>query len=156
MQKQNKNYNICFLSLGSNLGKREEILQSAIIDLQNLGEVKNTSSFFYNQAEGGIATHEFVNLCLELHTRLSALQLLTECQKIENKYLRTREIHWGNRTLDIDIISFNNDEIYTDNLNVPHPFACKREFVLKPLAEIANFECKNGKLIINSPPFRGS
>lgn len=127
---------IAFLSLGSSLGDREVTLQSAIQELKNLGEVLAVSSLYYTKPEGGVAKHEFVNCAVKLKTALSPQELLRECQAIEVKHGRTRIQKWEDRTLDIDIIAYDDWVIDEPNLKIPHPLAKEREFVMKPLNEI--------------------
>ena len=79
-----------------------------------------------------------MNLCLEIETKLSPQQLLKHCLDIEQQLHRVREIRWGPRTLDIDILLYSDNIIETDNLSVPHPRMQERAFVLIPLNDIAS------------------
>ena len=79
-----------------------------------------------------------MNLCLEIETELSPQQLLKHCLDIEQQLHRVREIRWGPRTLDIDILLYSDNIIETDNLSIPHPRMQERAFVLIPLNDIAS------------------
>ena len=78
----------------------------------------------------------YYNVVCKIETRLSALDLLSQCQQIENKQHRVREIRWGSRTIDLDILVYGDEVISTKELIVPHPEMIKRNFVLLPLFEI--------------------
>jgi 2-amino-4-hydroxy-6-hydroxymethyldihydropteridine diphosphokinase len=127
---------IAFLSLGSSLGERETTLDSAINELKNYGEVLAISSLHYSKPEGRVAKNEFVNACVKLQTLLSPQKLLQACQFIEAQHGRTRTQKWEDRTLDIDIITYDDLVIDEPNLKTPHPLAATREFVLNPMKEI--------------------
>jgi 2-amino-4-hydroxy-6-hydroxymethyldihydropteridine diphosphokinase len=79
---------------------------------------------------------DYLNVACKIETRLSALDLLSKCQQIESKQHRVREIRWGSRTIDLDILLYGDEVISTQELNVPHPEIIKRNFVLLPLFEI--------------------
>lgn len=128
-----------YLSLGSNLGNRALTLQKALLDIdKNAGEVREISSVYENPAvgfEGG----DFLNACIAIETEHSPTDLLDILLGLEKSYGRERSTQKGHRsrTLDIDIIFYGNDIIQTDNLHIPHPSLQDRNFVLKPLADIA-------------------
>jgi 2-amino-4-hydroxy-6-hydroxymethyldihydropteridine diphosphokinase len=128
---------IATLALGSNLGDRLQYLQSAIDALQALNDVavKSISSVYETLPIGPAQPNYFNAVCI-IETNLTAEQLLSQTQKIELDMKRTREIHWGPRTLDIDILTFD-DQISADpRLTLPHPGAHMRMFVLIPWLEI--------------------
>jgi 2-amino-4-hydroxy-6-hydroxymethyldihydropteridine diphosphokinase len=79
---------------------------------------------------------DYLNVVCKIETKLSALDLLSKCQQIENKQHRVREIRWGSRTIDLDILLYGDEVISTKELSVPHPEMIKRNFVLLPLFEI--------------------
>ncbi len=139
---------IVFLSLGSSIGNSCGILLDAIDNLKLLGEVEKTSSFYESAPVGGVAKNMFLNCCIRLNTTLSPEKLLDECQNIEKKHGRTRNKKWEDRTLDIDIITYDNIELNSPSLIIPHPLAYKRDFVLKPLSDIADFEILDKKVKI--------
>ena len=127
-----------YFALGSNEGDRNAYLDIAINMLEaddNFKEVVE-SKRIETEAYGGVATGEFVNSCVRLKTLYSARELLAKIGVIEKAGDRVRTVHWGDRTLDVDIIFFGDDVIGDDDLVVPHPDMQNREFVLKPLLEL--------------------
>lgn len=128
-----------YLGLGSNLGARISILSEALERLISLPEsqVIGLSEFYESQAWGKTDQPDFINVCCELETNLSAQDLLTYCQQIEQDLGRERNERWGPRTIDIDILFYGDDIIETDNLTIPHPYLAERAFVLQPLSDIA-------------------
>ena len=133
-----------YLSLGSNLGDRQAILNNAILELTQNKSIKvlKVSSPYENPPYGGVAQYPFINMAVKISTYLSPDTLLDLLHSIEEKANRNRDIRWGDRTLDIDIIFYGNEIIYTDALTVPHADYHNRDFVLVPLNEIApDFVC---------------
>ncbi|HOW36234.1 MAG TPA: 2-amino-4-hydroxy-6-hydroxymethyldihydropteridine diphosphokinase [Candidatus Omnitrophota bacterium] len=127
-----------YLGLGSNLSDRETSLQEAIARLnQNSVTVKKVSTIIETDPIGGPAQGKFLNAVLEAETDLPPLDLLNLTQKIEKQLGRKRTIPNGPRTIDIDILLYGNRTIHTPELIVPHPRMFERDFVLKPLYEIA-------------------
>ena len=128
-----------FLSLGSSLGDKKKYLDGAIEALKNTAgtEVKKVSSYIETEPYGGVAENTFLNCAVEIETYLTPHALLGEIHKIEAAFGRKRDVHWGDRTLDIDIVFFGNRVIFDDCLIIPHPEYSKRDFVLTPLKEIA-------------------
>jgi 2-amino-4-hydroxy-6-hydroxymethyldihydropteridine diphosphokinase len=127
-----------FVSLGSNLGDRAGCLRAAREALSALpGTVVVASSAVYETAPQDLEDQEaFLNQVLCLDTGLTPLDLLHECQRIERDHGRTHEIRFGPRTLDIDILLFQDVESDDPELTLPHPRMVKRAFVLVPLAEV--------------------
>ena len=126
------------ISLGSNLGDREWTLMSAAQALSEVGEVVAFSTLIENRAVGGPLQPDFLNGVLILETQLEPDELLRVCQAIEKIFGRTRDVHWGPRTLDLDIITCDEIVCETENLTLPHPRASERLFVLAPWLEIDN------------------
>ncbi len=128
-----------YLSLGSNLGNREAYLQNAINALANLPQTSliRVSSIYETPPWGLIEQPAFLNLCIALDTTLTPQNLLAACLKIEEKAGRKRDIRWGPRVLDIDILTYGNMELDEHGLTLPHPQMLNRAFVLMPLNEIA-------------------
>lgn len=128
-----------FLGLGSNLGDRKAYLQTAIdsIDAHNDIEIIAKSSMIETSPIGEVDQGKFINMVIEVVTSLTAERLLDVCLAIEQSNGRIREGKFGPRTLDIDILFFDNQSINSENLKVPHSEAHKRHFVLLPLQEIA-------------------
>ena len=125
------------LALGTNIEPREQYLKDAIAKIvDNNLKIILESSVYETPAWGGVADQNFLNMCIEIETELEAYKLLDTIQKIELELGRVRKEHWGNRTIDIDIITFN-DLIYNDErLIVPHKYIHDRNFVLAPLVEM--------------------
>ena len=132
------------LSLGSNMGDRQAYLDMAIEELKNDDDISllKVSSPLENLPYGGVAKNTFINMAVEISTYLFPYELLDVLHRIETKANRTRDVHWGDRTLDIDIIFFGDIISDDDILTLPHPDYANREFVLAPLFEIApSFHC---------------
>lgn len=124
------------LLIGGNMGNRLQLIQQAQALLSDIGKILSRSSLYETQAWGDVSEGDFLNQALVIETPASPAELIRMTQEIEHKLGRTRETHWGNRTMDIDIIYFD-DLIYQDeHLNVPHPLMTERNFVLVPLVEI--------------------
>lgn len=128
-----------YLGLGSNLGARLSNISEALERLIALPESKviGLSEFYETTAWGNENQPDFINICCELETALSAEDLLTYCQQIEQDLGRVRTEKWGPRTIDIDILFYGNDIIQTEHLVIPHPYIQERAFVLQPLSDIA-------------------
>jgi len=130
--------NTVYLLLGSNEGQREEWLNEAIRLLQqNCGTI-TARSYIYETAAWGLEQQpDFLNMALSITTALSPADLLEQTQAIEQQLGRQREVKWGQRTLDIDILFYNSDIIDIPGLKIPHPYIQERRFALVPMAEIA-------------------
>lgn len=128
-----------YLSIGSNMGDREKYLDFALksIDENKLCRVKKASDFIETKPYGNVEQADFLNGCAEIETLLNPYELLELVNEIEARAGRERKIHWGPRTLDIDILLYDDKIINSPSLTVPHREMHKREFVLKPLVSIA-------------------
>ena len=128
-----------YIALGSNLQSPVVQLQKALTSLSELPQVavKKISPFYQSAPLGPQDQPDFINAVALLETSLSAIELLDVLQSIENNQGRVRHRHWGERTLDLDILLFNNDVINTPRLTVPHYAMREREFVIVPLFDIA-------------------
>lgn len=138
IEKKGKGSQIVCLGLGSNVGDREEYIEQAIFLLGKVKgiEVLKRSSNYETEAEGKIEQPSFINAAVEIKTTLSPHKLLKEIQEIENVLGREREVEWGPRTIDIDILLFGDQIMSEDTLQIPHPLLHERMFVLLPLKEI--------------------
>ena len=118
------------LALGTNIEPREQYLKDALrkIEASNL-KIKKLSSVYETPAWGGVADQNFLNMCIEIETSIEVYELLDTIQKIELELGRIRKEHWGNRTIDIDIITYNNLVFNDDRLIVPHKYIYERNFV---------------------------
>jgi 2-amino-4-hydroxy-6-hydroxymethyldihydropteridine diphosphokinase len=137
-KKGKKKPALVYLGLGSNVGDREEYIEQAVFLLEKNPNIETTkrSTNYETEAEGGTQP-PFINAAVEIKTNLLPHALLEVCQEIETTLGREREIEWGPRTIDIDILLYNNEIISNDKLQIPHPLMHERFFVLKPLREVA-------------------
>jgi 2-amino-4-hydroxy-6-hydroxymethyldihydropteridine diphosphokinase len=143
----NTQYTRAVLALGSNLGERNDTLTEAVADLVDRPEVRllAVSPVVQTKAVGGPAGQpDFLNMVISVETSLEPLELLKHCQAVENKHLRVREVHWGPRTLDVDIVVYGDLESSDPVLTVPHPRAAERAFVLYPWSVIEPSATLNG------------
>ena len=125
------------LALGTNIEPREQYLKDALAKIvDNNLKIILESSVYETPAWGGVADQNFLNMCIEVETELEAYELLDTIQKIELELGRVRKEHWGNRTIDIDIITFDDLVFNDDRLIVPHKYIHARNFVLAPLVEM--------------------
>ena len=125
------------LALGTNIEPREQYLKDALRKIvDNNLKIILESSIYETPAWGGVADQNFLNMCIEVETELEAYELLDTIQKIELELGRVSKEHWGNRTIDIDIIIFNDLIFNDERLIVPHKYIHDRNFVLAPLVEM--------------------
>lgn len=131
--------NQAFISIGSNIGARHVYLGEAVEALNNRTdtEVEQVSSVYETAPVGYTDQADFLNIVIKVRTSLVAADLLASCQEIEQNLGRERTIRWGPRTVDLDILLFNEEQIETETLSVPHPRMAERAFVLIPLLEIS-------------------
>lgn len=134
-----RGWHTAFLALGSNMGDREGYLNMAVEALKKLPQiqVQKVSSMISTEPYGYTEQDPFLNGACMIRTTFSPEELLDVCQSIEAEAQRVRKIHWGPRTLDVDVLFYDQQIICTERLNVPHPDMANRDFVLKPMAEIA-------------------
>lgn len=130
--------NTAFISLGSNIGNRYDYLVKAIRLLTSYSEIElvDFSSVYETDPVGYKDQGLFLNMVMKIRTAFSAYDLLEVCLRTELELGRKREIKWGPRTIDLDILLYNQENIETENLYIPHPRMLEREFVLIPLLEI--------------------
>ncbi|OKL35795.1 2-amino-4-hydroxy-6-hydroxymethyldihydropteridine diphosphokinase [Domibacillus mangrovi] len=127
-----------YLSLGTNMGDRELFLKEAVKLLcqKEKMHIEVVSSIYETDPVGFIDQPPFLNIVLKARTSLSAVEVLGVCMEIENELGRKRDLRWGPRTIDLDILLYNHDNIKSENLIIPHPRMKERAFVLIPLVEI--------------------
>ncbi len=123
-----------FLGLGSNLGDRRALLQRAV---DGLPDVAAVSPLYETDPVGGPDQGAFLNLVVELDTALGARELLAVCAEREAAAERVRIERWGPRTLDVDVLWVDGEEVDEPDLVVPHPRMWERRFVLAPLRDLA-------------------
>jgi 2-amino-4-hydroxy-6-hydroxymethyldihydropteridine diphosphokinase len=128
---------IAYLSLGSNLGSREQNLREAIRRASTLGRMVAVSSFYQTEPVEFTDQPWFLNCVIALETATQPAQLMAELLRIEQDMGRQRVLKKGPRSIDIDILLFGGAVVNTPELTIPHPEMTRRRFVLKPLAEIA-------------------
>lgn len=139
------------LSLGSNIEPRVDYIETALSMLEkNDIKIKKISSFYETEAWGGVAKDDFLNICATIECSYDAYTLLNIINKIEKDLGRVRKEHWGNRTIDIDIIKFNDDIYNDEKLIIPHKYLHERVFVLVPMLEICGDLKISGELLSNS------
>ncbi len=134
-----RKWHTVYLSLGSNMGDREKYLNDAldILGKENDIRVIRTSEFIETAPYGKTDQDDFLNAAVKIETLMSATELLEFIHKAEESAGRVRKEHWGPRTLDIDILLYDDQVIDEDDLVIPHPDMHNRDFVLRPLNEIA-------------------
>lgn len=137
----NRKWNKVFLSIGSNMGDKTSYLNQAIDSLYDDDNcrVNLVSNFIGTEPYGPVEQDNFLNGCIEIETLYSPRELLHVVNIIEAEAGRTRELHWGPRTLDIDIIFYGNEMVDEPDLKIPHVEMHKRLFVLEPLNQIAPY-----------------
>ncbi len=123
-----------FLGLGSNLGNRMKYLRDAVNGIPDLVGV---SGVYETDPIGGPDQNKFLNIVAELDTKLSPRDLLDLAQFLEENAKRLREVRWGPRTLDVDVLWVEGHEVNEPDLEVPHPRMRDRAFVMVPLGELA-------------------
>jgi 2-amino-4-hydroxy-6-hydroxymethyldihydropteridine diphosphokinase len=124
-----------FLALGSNLGDRAFELRRAVAALD---EATAVSSVYETEPVGGPdGQGPYLNMVVQLETRRSPRELLGTCRALEQTAQRRREVRWGPRSLDVDVLWLDGATVDEPDLHVPHPRMCERPFVLAPLSELA-------------------
>ncbi|MGA2516492.1 MAG: 2-amino-4-hydroxy-6-hydroxymethyldihydropteridine diphosphokinase [Thermodesulfobacteriota bacterium] len=129
---------IAYIGIGSNLGDKLSQCEKAVSEILRIDRHKllAKSSLFKTQPVGYTSQDWFVNAVLKIETDLEAPELLRTLKMIESDLGRTETFRWGPRTIDLDILFFDDIEIHTEELRIPHPRIQERQFVLVPLAEI--------------------
>lgn len=138
--------NKAYLGLGTNMGDRVEYLVSActILSENKYINITKKSKIYETKAWGYTDQADFLNMCLEIETSLDEFQLLEVCGQVEQKLNRERIIRWGPRTIDVDILFFNDIILNDEKLSIPHPRISERAFVLIPLMDLnTNLVIKN-------------
>lgn len=136
-----RQWHTVYVGIGSNMGNREAFIRNAMLLLneQRDCQIVKASSLFVTAPYGYTDQPEFINGCLQVKTLQSPQQFLDTMHAIEQRLGRERKIHWGPRTVDLDILLYDDAVIDTEALTVPHADMQNRMFVLKPLDEIAGF-----------------
>lgn len=131
-----------YVALGSNMGDKRAYLDAAVKKLgsDKRNRVVRVSDYIETEPYGGVEQDSFLNGVLELETLYSPTQLLRILNEIEAQAHRERKIHWGPRTLDLDIILYDDIVMQTERLTIPHIDMCNRDFVLRPMAQLAPYK----------------
>lgn len=143
----------CYIGIGSNLGDRQKNIHLAIERMNKLKATKITriSSIIETRPVGGPLQDDYLNLAVELQTDFTPRELLNNLQNIEAQLGRKRLLKNGPRTIDLDILLFDKARVSEDGLSIPHPRLLERDFVLRPLKEIAPQALKD---LINETGFK--
>ncbi|MFW1773544.1 2-amino-4-hydroxy-6-hydroxymethyldihydropteridine diphosphokinase [Acinetobacter seifertii] len=136
-----------YIGLGSNLGDSRQILSEAIAKLKSIGEVK-VSKLYQSPPMGPQDQPNYLNAVAQLKTELLPLDLLDQLQRFEQEAGRVRLRHWGERTLDLDLLIYGNEKIQNERLTVPHVGILQRDFVVIPLLDL------DADLYINDQPLK--
>ena len=128
-----------YIAIGSNMGDREGYLAGAVeaMKAHPLMELKKVSRWILTEPYGGVEQDDFLNGAAEIETLMSPRQLLEALHEMENAAGRERNVRWGPRTLDLDILFYDKVLLESEKLVIPHPDLENRRFVLEPMAEIA-------------------
>jgi 2-amino-4-hydroxy-6-hydroxymethyldihydropteridine diphosphokinase len=127
-----------FLGLGSNLGGRLETLQAAVdlLGAEAEIEVVSSSRVWESDPVGGLAQPDFLNAVVRIETSLTPRALLLVCHQVEAALGRVRDVRWGPRTVDVDVLIYGDQTVDELDLTLPHPRMMQRAFVLLPLLEL--------------------
>ncbi|MBT68139.1 MAG: 2-amino-4-hydroxy-6-hydroxymethyldihydropteridine diphosphokinase [Thiotrichales bacterium] len=129
---------LAYIGLGSNLNNPKAQIEKALSAINRAEEVslKEVSSFYESRPLLDMPGPNYINAVCGVETSLSAIDLLDVCQSIEDDQKRVREVKWGSRTIDLDILLYEQQVISNERLSIPHPEIANRAFVLVPLHEI--------------------
>lgn len=136
-----RGWHTVYLSLGSNMGNREKYIENALNALRGSEKIRigKISPFYETSPYGGVEQPDFLNNCVEIRTILEPELLLDVLSEIEKENGRERTVRWGPRTLDMDILLYDDLVMHTQKLSVPHTDMANRLFVLQPLNDIAPY-----------------
>ncbi len=137
-----RSWHTVYVAVGANMGNTKETVQEAIEEVGNIRDtiVTKTSSLIVTKPYGVVDQDDFLNGVMEIRTLLTPFELLTALHEIENSHGRKRVLRWGPRTLDLDILLYDDLVLDTPDLNIPHIDMQNRDFVLDPMAEIAPYK----------------
>ncbi|MCD7752406.1 MAG: 2-amino-4-hydroxy-6-hydroxymethyldihydropteridine diphosphokinase [Lachnospiraceae bacterium] len=137
-----RGWQLAFLGLGSNMGDSKRILEGSVGALAEDPwiRVQKVSDWIITKPYGGVEQDDFLNGAAKIETLYAPEELLEKLHQIEADYGRERTIHWGPRTLDMDILLFEDLVMDTEDLTIPHRDMCNRDFVLRPMAQIAPYK----------------
>jgi dihydroneopterin aldolase/2-amino-4-hydroxy-6-hydroxymethyldihydropteridine diphosphokinase len=130
-----------YVALGSNIGDSKAHLDGAVEALRADEKIRvlKVADYLVTKPYGGVEQDDFLNSAAEIETLYSPEELLDKLHEVEYAHNRTREIHWGPRTLDLDILLYEDVVMDTPDLTIPHKDMHNRDFVLKPMVQIAPY-----------------
>ena len=136
-----RGWHTAYIALGSNLGDKEANLRLGVEGLRSTRgcRVEAVSDFLVTAPYGGVEQDDFLNGAMKIRTLLTPHELLERLHEIEQEAKRERVVRWGPRTLDLDILLYDDLILDEEELHIPHIEMCKRDFVLKPLCQIAPY-----------------
>lgn len=136
-----RKWHTAYIAYGSNMGDKEKYIDEALVKLANHDEIKEIkdSKRYVTKPYGGVVQDDFLNGMVRIKTLLTPQELLELLHELEKEANRERTIHWGPRTLDLDIIFYDDLVLETDELTIPHVDMHNRDFVLKPLNDLTHF-----------------
>ncbi len=140
MVEADRNKHVAYVGLGSNMGNREKNIAAALNSLESTRGINVTkaSGLYETEPVGGPPGQDlFINAVVRVETTLTSRRLLEVCLNIEDSLGRKRSVRWGPRTIDLDLLSFDDEIRASAKLMLPHPQMHTRRFVMEPLAEIA-------------------
>ncbi len=134
-------WHTAYVALGSNLGEKRQYLEGAVAFLRRQTgiQVEQVSDFLVTKPYGVLEQDDFLNGCLRLKTLLPPRELLAVLQEGERQAKRERKQRWGPRTLDLDLLFYDDLTLWEPDLVIPHPEIAKRAFVLEPMAQLAPY-----------------
>ncbi|MFL0250584.1 2-amino-4-hydroxy-6-hydroxymethyldihydropteridine diphosphokinase [Clostridium neuense] len=137
-----RSWHTVYIALGSNLGDKKKNLNDALnlIDKNQLCHINKVSNFYETAPVGYLDQDDFINGAAEIETLMSPLKLMDFLLEVEKKLKRERKIHWGPRTIDLDILLYDSIVTEDEHILVPHPRMHERLFVLEPLCDIAPYK----------------
>lgn len=140
--KISRSWHEVFVAFGSNMGNKKEYLETAIEHMKTMSDcvVEKISTIIETEPYGGVEQDVFLNGALKMRTLLTPEELLEKLHELEQEAKRERLVHWGPRTLDLDILLYDDLVLESDDLCIPHVDMQNRDFVLRPMAEIAPYK----------------
>lgn len=129
--------NKIYISLGTNIGNRQQNLETALHEIAAFSTITKKSSIYETEPVGYKPQPDFLNMVIEIDSELTPSELIIKLCEIEHKMGRVKEIQNGPRIIDLDILLYNDSVINHPDLIVPHPRLVERQFILRPLLEIA-------------------
>lgn len=140
--KIERSWHKAYVAFGSNMGDKKAHIEAGIQVLKDEKRIRlgRISDMIVTEPYGGVEQDDFLNGCLELWTLLSPHELLDVLHQAEQREKRERLVHWGPRTLDLDLLFYDQEILESEELVIPHPEIEKRLFVLEPLAQIAPYK----------------